>query len=123
MRKYVVDTNDVHGVRARAGTGTHAPEHRRKSRKPEFMSEAFVPAKLGPAVRCTVRDVSAGGARMEMEHLKSALERSADDIEDAVKAFFPREGTEVPCEIVWRDGRHFGVKFTGEPRRLRPRSY
>lgn len=94
-------------------------EHRSKLRKREFMSEALITLAGGEAVRCTVRDVSTEGARMEVERTSATPKLSATDIADRFEAFFPREGTEVTCQVAWRDGRHFGVSFAGEPRRLR----
>ncbi len=119
MCKYQSGSEDLRGTRSRAGGGTEPEEHRQGARRSEFMREALVPRRCGLDAICSVHDVSAGGARLEMDRLKSEPGLSADEIEDQIDVQFPREGTVVPCEVAWRDGRHFGVKFIGAPRPAR----
>ncbi len=119
MDKYQSRPDDTRGTHSRAGGGTEPEEHRRGARRPEFMREALVPRRCGQPATCSVHDVSAGGARLEMDRLKSEPGLSADEIEDQVEVQFPREGTVVLCRVAWRDGRHFGVKFIGAPRPAR----
>lgn len=63
---------------------------------------------------CTVRDISGGGARLELDPAKPP--RVSEQLPDRVTIYFCPEATDVECRIAWRDGRHFGVQFTSEIR-------
>jgi hypothetical protein len=53
---------------------------------------------------CTVLDVSPGGARITTD--------AAIDIKDRfVLALVPSHPKRQPCEVVWRRGNMFGIKF------------
>ena len=61
---------------------------------------------------CAVRDLSQGGARLEIEH--SVPPRVSEQLPDTIRLYVCPDRTEVECRIAWRDGRHFGVQFIGE---------
>ena len=61
---------------------------------------------------CTVRDLSHGGARLELDRCKPP--RVSEQLPDQVILYFCPDRTEVACRVAWRDGRHFGVQFTGD---------
>ena len=61
---------------------------------------------------CAVRDLSQGGARLELD--PAVPSRVSDQLPDHILLYFCPERTEVECRIAWRDGRHFGVQFTSE---------
>ena len=61
---------------------------------------------------CTVRDLSRGGARLEID--SSVPPRVSEQLPDSIRLYFCPDRTEVECRIAWRDGRHFGVQFTSE---------
>jgi hypothetical protein len=61
---------------------------------------------------CTVRDVSHGGARLELDRTRPP--RVSEQLPDNVILYFCPDRAEVSCRIAWRDGRHLGVQFTGE---------
>jgi PilZ domain len=61
---------------------------------------------------CAVRDLSQGGARLELDHAEPT--RVSEQLPDNVFLHFCPDRTEVECRIAWRDGRHFGVQFMGE---------
>lgn len=63
---------------------------------------------------CTVRDLSRGGARLELDRVKPPL--VSEQLPDRVVLYFCPERTDVECRVAWRDGRHFGVQFEGEIR-------
>jgi hypothetical protein len=63
---------------------------------------------------CTVRDVSKGGARIELDRAKPP--RVSEQLPDLVLLHLCPDLTEVECRVIWRDGRHFGVQFIGEVR-------
>jgi hypothetical protein len=53
---------------------------------------------------CVVMDVSPGGARIVTD--------AAIDVADRFKlALVPDHPKRQPCEVVWRRGRMFGIKF------------
>jgi hypothetical protein len=63
---------------------------------------------------CTVRDLSQGGARLELDRVKPA--RVSEQLPDHVTLYFCPDRTDAECRVAWRDGRHFGVQFLGEIR-------
>jgi hypothetical protein len=63
---------------------------------------------------CTVRDLSRGGARLELDRTRPP--RMSEQLPEHVLLHFCPERTEVGCRVAWRDGRHFGVQFTSEIR-------
>jgi hypothetical protein len=67
---------------------------------------------LSEAWWCTVRDHSHGGARLELDRSKPP--RVSEQLPDQVILYFCPDRTEVQCRVAWRDGRHFGVQYTGE---------
>jgi hypothetical protein len=55
-------------------------------------------------IDCFVLDVSPGGARIETD--------AAIDVSDQlVLALVPQHPKRQPCEVVWRSGKTFGIKF------------
>jgi len=61
---------------------------------------------------CTVRDVSHGGARLELDRSKPP--RVSEQLPDYLILYLCPDRTEVQCRVAWRDGRHFGVQYSGE---------
>jgi hypothetical protein len=59
-------------------------------------------------VSCTVRDISATGARLRVDNLAS--------IPDTFELIIAVDGLEANCEVVWRKSNEVGVKFLGAPR-------
>jgi hypothetical protein len=59
-------------------------------------------------VACTVRDVSATGARLRTE--------SSLNIPDTFELIIDVDGLEANCEVVWRKGNEVGARFLGAPR-------
>jgi hypothetical protein len=62
---------------------------------------------------CTVRDVSAGGARLRTEATVVPPDKFVLIIE--------LDGFEADCEVVSRRGRELGVKFVAPPRAVKPK--
>jgi hypothetical protein len=55
-------------------------------------------------VECLVMDVSPGGAKIVTD--------AAIDVRDRfVLALVPEHSKRQPCEVVWRDGKTYGIKF------------
>ena len=59
-------------------------------------------------VSCSVKDVSATGARLRVDNTVS--------IPDTFELIIPVDGLEANCEVVWRRTNEVGVKFIGAPR-------
>jgi hypothetical protein len=59
-------------------------------------------------IGCTVRDMSATGARLRVEGSVTAP--------DTFELLIGLDGLEANCQVVWRSGTDVGVKFLGAPR-------
>ena len=59
-------------------------------------------------VACTVRDVSATGARLRAE--------SSVSIPDTFELIIEVDGLEADCQVIWRKANEVGVKFLAAPR-------
>ena len=59
-------------------------------------------------VACTVRDVSATGARLRTD--------SSLSIPDTFELIIEVDGLEANCEVIWRKGSEVGARFLGAPR-------
>ena len=57
---------------------------------------------------CTVRDLSATGARLRIEGSRT--------VPDTFELIIELDGLEANCQVVWRKGGEVGVKFVGAPR-------
>jgi hypothetical protein len=62
---------------------------------------------------CTVRDLSATGARLRVEGSVSAP--------DTFELIIDIDGFEANCQVVWRKGNEIGVRFLGAPRMVAPK--
>ena len=86
---------------------------RNEGRVPVFLIAALVFADgVSTPWACTVRDLSDGGARLELERAKPPV--VSEQLPDLVTVHLCPDRTDVDCRIAWRDGRHFGVQFVGE---------
>ena len=85
------------------------------ARVPVFMiaALAFIEGQTEP-LSCTVRDLSQGGARLELDPTRPP--RVSEQLPDHLLLYFCPDRTEAECRVAWRDGRHFGVQFSGEIR-------
>jgi hypothetical protein len=59
-------------------------------------------------VACTVRDLSATGARLRVE--------GSLNIPDTFELIIDVDGLEANCEVMWRKGNEVGARFLGAPR-------
>jgi hypothetical protein len=55
-------------------------------------------------IECLVLDVSPGGAKI-------VTDATIDVSDQFLLALVPAHPKRQPCEVVWRDGKTFGVKF------------
>lgn len=109
----------LHACPARSATGS--PDGvsealpREDARVPVFTIAALVFADGdGRPWSCTVRDLSQGGARLELDREKPL--RVSEQLPDRLVLYFCPDRTDVECRVAWRDGRHFGVQFEGDIR-------
>ena len=59
-------------------------------------------------IACTVRDVSATGARLRTD--------GSLQLADTFDLIIELDGLEASCQVVWRKGNEVGVRFLGAPR-------
>ena len=64
---------------------------------------------------CTVRDISATGARLRSD--------SAVNAPDRFELIIELDGLEAECEVVWRKGDDMGVRFLSAPRKAAARRH
>jgi hypothetical protein len=64
-------------------------------------------------VACTVRDVSATGARLRVE--------GSVGIPDTFELIIEVDGLEADCQVVWRKGSEVGARFLAAPRMVAAR--
>jgi hypothetical protein len=101
-------------ARSLAGAeGASDPCPREDARVLVLAVEALVSGEAdGAPWSCAVRDLSQGGARLELD--PAVPSRLSEQLPDRVVLYFCPDRTQVECRMAWRDGRHFGVQFTGE---------
>jgi hypothetical protein len=88
-------------------------ENRRTRRIPQRMRGGYVWAeKLLAPRQCVFKDLSVGGARIEIigEPIKPSL------LDDGLSLYFDSERHEIPCSVAWMKGAVMGVRFDGRPR-------
>jgi hypothetical protein len=89
------------------------PFVREDVRVPVFMAAGIVFIEgQSEAWACTVRDLSHGGARLELD--RSRPPHVSEQLPDIIILYICPDRTEVQCRIAWRDGRHFGVAFLSD---------
>jgi hypothetical protein len=89
------------------------PDLRRTRRIPQRMrSGAVWTDKLIAPRTCIVKDLSVGGARVEI--LGDPLKVS--HLIDGVLLYLDTEKHEIPCSLAWMKGTMLGLKFDGRPR-------
>jgi hypothetical protein len=59
-------------------------------------------------VACTIRDMSATGARVRVDGSVS--------VPDTFELIIESDGLEANCKVVWRKPQEVGVRFVGAPR-------
>jgi hypothetical protein len=86
---------------------------RRTRRVPQRMRSGYVwTDKLIAPRTCIVKDLSVGGARVEI--LGDLLK--ASHLIDGFVLYLDTEKHEIPCSLAWMKGTMLGLKFDGRPR-------
>jgi hypothetical protein len=66
--------------------------------------------KESSSVDCIVRNLTAIGARLDLE--------STHFVPDRFDLLIKQEHQLYPAELVWRGAKNLGIRFTGAPRKL-----
>lgn len=83
-------------------------ELRKKPRRHFQYNAKIVADKASPPLACAVADISASGARINLEN----------DVElpsEFILLLTPNGRTRRHCRLIWRDGLSIGVKFPDSP--------
>ena len=110
-----IDTITRSVFRGKATSAGKAPgeDLRRTRRIPQRMrSGAVWTDKLIAPRTCIVKDLSVGGARVEL--LGDPLK--ASQLLDGALLYLDTEKHEIPCSLAWMKGTMLGLKFDGRPR-------
>jgi hypothetical protein len=57
----------------------------------------------GGNINCLVRNMSISGAALDVS--------TCDENPEIVDLVFKKDGTRIPCRVVWRQGEQIGVTF------------
>lgn len=98
-----------------SGSANDSAENRRASRRKVLKGAVAAFNDRYCSIACTVRDISATGARIRTDGSVS--------IPDTFELIIDLDGFEVDCEVVWRKDRDLGVRFLGAPHRVAPRRH
>jgi hypothetical protein len=66
---------------------------------------------LPEPISCTLRDISDTGARLEMDRVASKAGAPTPQLPENLTLYFCPEKRLAECQLVWQDGRHFGIRF------------
>jgi hypothetical protein len=83
---------------------------KRQSKRQDITHTVLMSTGLGPPLKCTMKDVSEAGARIEVDDPKS----SPQEFEIILK-----EGLSRWCRVMWRSKGEIGIKFIVPPRSLK----
>jgi hypothetical protein len=98
---------------ATSTTATKASDKRRAPRRRVLKGALAAYNDRHCTIECTVRDISASGARIQSN--------GTLNIPDTFELIIEIDGIEADCQVVWRKGHDIGVRFVGAPRRSTPK--
>jgi hypothetical protein len=91
-------------------------EDKRAARRSRVLKDGkIVSNSLGSVVDCSVRDLSATGARIRCHDQKA--------VPDEFQLLVQSDNWIRPAKVVWRHNDLTGVQFTGEAKRAPPRKW
>ncbi|MGQ0484188.1 MAG: PilZ domain-containing protein [Hyphomicrobiales bacterium] len=91
-------------------------EDKRAARRSRVLKDGkIVSMNYSSVVDCSVRDVSATGARIRCDNL--------DAVPDEFQLLIQSDNLIRPVKVVWRRNDLIGLQFTGEARRAPPRKW
>jgi hypothetical protein len=65
---------------------------------------------LPEPINCTLRDISETGARLELDRVGHKPDTPVQ-LPEALTLYFCPDQRLADCQLVWQEGRHFGVRF------------
>jgi hypothetical protein len=93
-------------------------ERRWARRKPGVVGGMIAYHPVKAPVSCIVRDMSATGAKLEIESGWNEGINSAEDVPDEITLLVRIDKIEVDCVVIWRKAKSLGVRFKGGMRPL-----
>lgn len=105
----------LHSVGNTALASRGADEARSAPRRRMLKSGTIAYSDRHITVACTLRDMSATGARLRVDGSVTAP--------DTFELLVPLDGLEANCQVVWRAGQELGVKFLTAPRIVAPKRH
>ncbi len=91
-------------------------ESRWAKRSPSRLGAQILHPNLVSPILCTIRDTSSTGARLEVAVTRGGT-ISRDSVPERFTLFMPSDRLEVDCEVAWRQGLVFGVRYVSPTRR------
>ncbi len=86
------------------------PERRKHPRRAVALRGTIMSSGFPSVINCTVRDLSAGGARLEVETALS-IPGIPDAFDLLIHAGRGKEIQQRRCEVAWRAENRLGVSF------------
>lgn len=84
-------------------------ENKRSDQRQKVLKSARIVLDDLQSVECTLRDVSATGAKLIL--------KKPDDVPDTFRLLFSADSTIRPVKVMWRKPDSVGVHFTGEAKK------
>jgi hypothetical protein len=84
-------------------------ENKRSDQRQKVLKSARIVLDDLQSVECTLRDVSATGAKL--------LVKKPNDLPDVFRLLFAADSTIRPVKVMWRKPDSVGVHFTGEAKK------
>ena len=99
--------------------GQSGAEQRSSKRKPAHTSGVISTTGRRTSLLCTVRDISATGARLQVYAMARGSFSADCGLPKTFTLVVQYDRFEVDCEIAWRRPDEVGVRFTSQFRSLR----
>lgn len=93
-------------------------ERRWALRKSGIISGLLISDRLQGTVGCIVRDVSATGAKIQIQQGRGSVVVTPSSMPDTFFLVMEHEVIEVACEIAWRGQHDVGVRFISPMKHL-----
>lgn len=109
-------------ISAKAPSGRFAgsllDERRWALRKSGIISGHLISDRLQGSVGCIVRDVSATGAKIQVQQGRGSVVTTPATLPDTFILVLEHEEIEVACAIAWRGAYDVGVRFSSPMKHL-----
>ena len=106
-------------ARSKETVAEKKPDERRWAQRKSGVAAGLIAHhSVKTPVACVIRDMSATGAKLEVQNGWGEAFNSAEDVPDTFTLLVRLDKIEVDCQVVWRRTRSFGVRFKGGMRPL-----